>query len=49
MPNFLIFLYLGAFKISCSIELSLKKSFITSGAGKTHTILRYEQSLKIRV
>ena len=24
-PNFLIFLYLSAFKIACSIELSMKK------------------------
>ena len=29
--NFLIFLYLYAFKISCSIELTMKKSFITLG------------------
>ena len=27
MPNFLIFLYLCAFKISCSIELSMKKVY----------------------
>ena len=37
-PNFSIFLYLCAFKISCLIELSMKKSFITSGPGcKTET------------
>ena len=30
MLNFLIFLYLQAFKISCSVELSMKK-FIISG------------------
>ena len=29
--NFLIFLFLWAFKISCSAELSMKKSFITAG------------------
>ena len=32
-PNFLIFLYYRAFKIICSTELSMKKSFITSGPG----------------
>ena len=31
MSNFSIFLFLCAFKISCLIELSMKKSFITSG------------------
>ena len=30
MMNFLIFLYIPAFKISCSAELSMKR-FITSG------------------
>ena len=29
MLNFFIFLYLRAFKISCSAELSMEKSFIT--------------------
>ena len=33
MLNFLIFIYLFAFKSSSSVELSLKK-FITSGSGK---------------
>ena len=31
MLNFLIFLYLRAFEISCLAKLSMKKSFISSG------------------
>ena len=31
--DFMVFLYLWAFKISCSAELSMKKGFITSRPG----------------
>ena len=31
MLNFLLFLYLGAFKISCSAELSMKKALKPRG------------------
>ena len=45
-PKVSIFLYLRAFKILCSTELSIKKSFITLGPGVSILIIAVFSTLQ---
>ena len=42
--NFLIYLNIRAFEIICSVELSMKKNFITSGPGSGCVYVRKTSS-----
>ena len=46
MLNLLTLLYLGAFKLSCSAELSMKKSFKTLGPELERSGFNYFQGVK---